>query len=77
MSVGEGEAAEKKARQARQAGLWTLCEEESSIALRTATHSVELRQLRVDCSLQAGDVEGAVGDLTYVRLPAVFVRCAD
>ncbi|KZT23259.1 hypothetical protein NEOLEDRAFT_1136914 [Neolentinus lepideus HHB14362 ss-1] len=66
MSVGEGEAAEKKARQARQAGLWTLCEEESSIALRTATHSVELRQLRVDCSLQAGDVEGAVGDLTRI-----------
>ncbi|TFK53273.1 hypothetical protein OE88DRAFT_1625989 [Heliocybe sulcata] len=66
MSVNEGETAEKKAKQARQAGLWTLCEQESSVALRTASHSVDLRQLRVDCSLQAGDVESAVGDLTRI-----------
>ncbi|EPQ59851.1 hypothetical protein GLOTRDRAFT_71540 [Gloeophyllum trabeum ATCC 11539] len=66
MSVSEGESAEKKARQAAKSHLWTLCEEESSIALRTATHSVDLRQLRVQCSLQAGDVESAVGDLTRI-----------
>ncbi|KDQ52052.1 hypothetical protein JAAARDRAFT_184645 [Jaapia argillacea MUCL 33604] len=62
--VSESEQAEKKARQAKRASLWTLCEEEASTALRTAMHSVELRHLRVDCSLRAGDVEGAVGDLT-------------
>ncbi|KAI0786545.1 hypothetical protein C8Q75DRAFT_799705 [Abortiporus biennis] len=64
MSISEAEMASKKAKQAMRAKLWTACAESASTALATASHSIELRQLRVDCSIASTDVEGAVGDLT-------------
>ncbi|KZT63888.1 hypothetical protein DAEQUDRAFT_741652 [Daedalea quercina L-15889] len=63
-SISEGEASAKKAAQAMKAKLWNACVEAASTALLTASHSVELRQQRVDCSLAAGDVDAAIGDLT-------------
>ena len=72
----EGEAAHKKATQAARAKLWTACEEAASTALSVASNSVEIRQQRAECSLAAGDLEMAVGDLTYVqrlgRIQATF-----
>jgi DnaJ homolog subfamily C member 3 len=63
-SITEGEMATKKTRQAHRAKLWTACEEASSAALSIASHSIEIRQQRAECSLAAGDLEMAVGDLT-------------
>ncbi|KAK0448228.1 hypothetical protein EV421DRAFT_1786383 [Armillaria borealis] len=60
----EGETITKKVEQERKAHLWNACVESASAALKTASHSVELRQMRAECSLAAGDFEGAVGDLT-------------
>ena len=65
--ITEGEAAHKKATQAARAKLWTACEESASTALAVAAHSLEIRQQRAECSLAAGDLEMAVGDLTYVQ----------
>ena len=65
--VTEGAAAHKKASKAARAKLWTACEEAASTALSVASHSIEIRQQRAECSLAAGDIEMAVGDLTYVR----------
>lgn len=67
-SVTEGEIATKKASQSARAKLWTACEEASSAALAIASRSVEIRQQRAECSLAAGDLEMAVGDLTCVRI---------
>lgn len=66
--ITEGEAAHKKANKAAHAKLWTACEEAASTALSVASHSIEIRQQRAECSLAAGDLEMAVGDLTYVTL---------
>ena len=63
-SVSDGEVAAKKATQAQRAKLWTACTDAATQALRTASHSLEIRQQRADCSLAAGDIEGGVGDLT-------------
>ena len=65
--ITEGEAAHQKANKAARAKLWTACEEAASTALSVASHSIEIRQQRAECSLAAGDIEMAVGDLTYVQ----------
>lgn len=64
LSVSEGELAAKKAKQAMRAKLWQACVEAASTALGQASHSTDLRQLRADCAIASGDIEGAVGDLT-------------
>jgi DnaJ homolog subfamily C member 3 len=63
-AISEAEAASEKARRAGKAQLWSSCSESASMALKTASHSVEMRQLRAECSLTGGDVESAIGDLT-------------
>ena len=65
-SITEGETAAKLTAQAQNAQLWTACTEAASQALKIASHSLEIRQQRAQCGLAAGDIEGAVGDLTYV-----------
>lgn len=70
--VTEGEAAHKKATKAARAKLWTACEEAASSALSVASNSIEIRQQRAECSLAAGDLEMAVGDLTYVQPTTAF-----
>ena len=63
-SISEGDAASRKAKQAWKAQLWTACTESASQALKIASHSLELRQLRAECALASGDIEGAVADFT-------------
>jgi|ERR1700722_5968003 len=65
-SISEGETAAKKAVQAQKAQLWTACTDATSQALKTASHSVDIRQQRAECALASGDLEGAVADLTQV-----------
>jgi DnaJ homolog subfamily C member 3 len=67
-ALSELEAVTDKAERAEHAQLWAACSEFASKALRTASYSVQLRRLRADCALAAGDVEGAVGDLSYVSI---------
>lgn len=62
--VSEAEMAAKKATQAMKAKLWQACVEAATTALHTASHSLQLRQQRANCAIAAGDIEGAVGDLT-------------
>ncbi|KAJ6579674.1 hypothetical protein DFH09DRAFT_1246175 [Mycena vulgaris] len=62
--IADAEAAAKQAAQERAALLWNACGESASRALRTSTHSVTVRSLRVECALGAGDIEGAVGDMS-------------
>lgn len=62
--ITEGEQLAKKATQERKAQLWNACVETTSTALRVASHSIEIRQMRAECALAAGDIEGASGDLT-------------
>ncbi|EJF60015.1 hypothetical protein DICSQDRAFT_88478 [Dichomitus squalens LYAD-421 SS1] len=64
MAITEGELASKKISQAIRAKLWQACVEAATTALSTASHSPKLRQQRADCSIAAGDIEGAVADLS-------------
>ncbi|KAH9853224.1 hypothetical protein C2E23DRAFT_728736 [Lenzites betulinus] len=64
MAITEGELATKKVAQAIRANLWQACIDAATMALSTASHSVKLRQQRADCSIAAGDIEGAVADLS-------------
>lgn len=63
-AIGDAQKAEKKAIQAKKSQLWAACQEMASQALKTASYSVSLREMRADCALTAGDIEGAVGDFT-------------
>ncbi|KAI0317606.1 hypothetical protein OF83DRAFT_1120519 [Amylostereum chailletii] len=64
LELSDAEAAAKKATQAQKAKLWTACQEAASQALRTASHSVSIRQQRANCELGGGEYEQALGDLT-------------
>ena len=64
MAITDGELASKKISQAVRAKLWQACTEAATIALSTASHSSKLRLQRADCSIAAGDIEGAVADLS-------------
>ena len=61
--TSEGESAAKKARESAKSGSHQKCIDAASDALKIASHSAELRELRSDCALAAGDVQQAVGDL--------------
>lgn len=59
------ESGAEKVRKAQKSELWTVCAEEAVQVLRVASHSVDMRTARADCSLRSGDYEGAIGDLRY------------
>ncbi len=65
-SLTTAEASASRAQQSKRAGLNQACVDAVTDAIRVASHSPDLRALRAECSLAAGDVQGAVGDL--VRL---------
>lgn len=65
-AIESGESMGAKARKAKKARLPMACMEAASEAVRVATHSVELRELRAECALEAADVDQAVGDLMCV-----------
>ncbi|KAF5309268.1 hypothetical protein D9619_012758 [Psilocybe cf. subviscida] len=62
--INEGEQLREKAEKERSAELWNACVESASQALRFASHSLEIRTWRAECSIGAGDVESTVGDMT-------------
>lgn len=62
--VAEGRRLEAQMERERAAQLWHACAASASAALRTASHSVDIRSVRAECALAAGDVDSAVGDLT-------------
>jgi DnaJ family protein C protein 3 len=62
--IEEGERMEAKMEQERSAQLWNACIESANAALRTASHSIDIRSVRAECELASGDIESAVGDLT-------------
>ncbi|KAF7314087.1 hypothetical protein HMN09_00567800 [Mycena chlorophos] len=70
--IAEAEVAAKQATQERSAQLWNACVENATKALRISTHSTSVRTMRVECALGAGDIEGAVGDMSRLTnlLPA-------
>ncbi|THH00661.1 hypothetical protein EW145_g7046, partial [Phellinidium pouzarii] len=71
--VSEGEVASNKAVQSKRAGLYQACVASATEALKVATHSSQLRELRADCALGSGDVQQAVGDLirlTHLTAPS-------
>jgi DnaJ family protein C protein 3 len=72
--VEDGEKAEVKAGRERGAQLWTACYESATRSLRVAPYAVEIREMRADCALRAGDIESAVGDLS--RLTHLRARTA-
>jgi DnaJ family protein C protein 3 len=66
VDIDEAEKATTNTWGTRDAQLWSACVENASQALKIASHSIEIRQTRAECALASGDVEGAVGDFTYV-----------
>jgi DnaJ homolog subfamily C member 3 len=61
--IEEGERMEAKMQKERAAQLWNACVESASAALRSASHSIDIRSVRAECALASGDVDSAVGDL--------------
>ena len=74
-SIIEGDRLRSKCLKERNAELWNACVDSASQALRIASHSVEIRTWRSECSLAAGDIEGSVGDLTYVLVTLDSAHC--
>lgn len=70
--LDETEELAKRAENEKDAQLWNACIEHSSSALRVASHSAHIRETRMTCEMAAGDLEGAVGDLTYVYTLSVL-----
>ena len=64
-SITEGETAAKLTAQAQNAQLWTACTEAASQAQDRFTFFGNQAAV-AQCGLAAGDIEGVVGDLTYV-----------
>ncbi|KAG6852227.1 hypothetical protein C0991_001829 [Blastosporella zonata] len=63
-SINVGMEMEEKMEKERGAQLWNACVESASAALRSASHSIDIRSVRAECAIAAGDVDSAVGDLT-------------
>ncbi|KAG5640914.1 hypothetical protein DXG03_006673 [Asterophora parasitica] len=63
-NINAGQELERKMEKERESQLWNACIESASTALRSASHSIDIRSVRVECALAAGDVDSAVGDLT-------------
>ncbi|KAK1926612.1 putative Co-chaperone [Papiliotrema laurentii] len=63
-SITQASAASKSAHKSAKGKHWQACVDHATKALEVGPNSVEMRQLRVECSTQLGDVEAAYGDLT-------------
>lgn len=61
--IQQGEQLTMQAKKARTARLNAACVDACTEAIRVASHDVELRELRAECALSAGDVRQAVVDL--------------
>jgi DnaJ family protein C protein 3 len=59
-------AASAAAHKAEKSRKWDGCVEHATKALETGPNSAELRELRVRCATELGDVEAVYGDLWWV-----------
>jgi DnaJ homolog subfamily C member 3 len=64
--INDAEKMTQRAEKERKSELWAACVESSTEALRNSAWNIKMRETRVECQLRSGDIEGAVGDLTYV-----------
>lgn len=64
-------AASAAAHKAEKSRKWDGCAEHATKALETGPNSAELRELRVRCATELGDVEAVYGDLRWVWLEAL------
>ncbi|GFZ49009.1 hypothetical protein JCM24511_06758 [Saitozyma sp. JCM 24511] len=64
-------AASAAAHKAEKSRKWDGCVEHATKALETGPNSAELRELRVRCATELGDVEAVYGDLRWVWLEAL------
>ena len=62
----EAEGAAYLATEAERKGDWEACINQAGMAILTAGTSLPLRQLRVRCRLEHGDVQEAISDLGHV-----------
>lgn len=65
-AVVDAADAAKKARKARKQKAYPLCVQHATKALETGPNSIEMREVRVACAEQMGDVDAVYGDLRYV-----------
>ncbi|WWD21936.1 hypothetical protein CI109_106424 [Kwoniella shandongensis] len=68
-SVDVAIGASKSAHKAAQMKNWVICVDHSTKALELGPNSAELRELRVQCATELGDVDAVYGDLS--RLAAL------
>lgn len=59
-------AASTSAHKAAKSKNWAGCVDQATKALEVAPNSAGLRELRVECSTEIGDVEAVYGDLRFV-----------
>jgi DnaJ family protein C protein 3 len=62
-SLNVAEGASKSAFSASEEKKWDQCIVQATKALEVGTNSAELRELRVDCATELGDVDAVYGDL--------------
>ncbi|KAI8956975.1 DnaJ-domain-containing protein [Daldinia sp. FL1419] len=62
----EAEGAAKLAEEAAAKGSWDECISQASGAILVANRAPNLRELRIKCRFEQGEVEGAMGDLQHI-----------
>ncbi|KAN0082098.1 hypothetical protein V8E54_003396 [Elaphomyces granulatus] len=62
----EAQTAAQTADEAEKKGDWETCVSQAGIAIVKANMAVHLRQLRLQCRLQRGDVQEAISDLGHI-----------
>lgn len=62
----EAQGAAKLAEAAAQKGNWDECISQASDAILVANRAPNLRELRIKCRFEKGEVEGAMGDLQHI-----------
>ncbi|WWC87303.1 uncharacterized protein L201_002191 [Kwoniella dendrophila CBS 6074] len=63
-SLNLAAAASKSAHNAKQSKDWHVCVDHATKALEVGPNSSELRELRLDCATELGDVQAVYGDLS-------------
>lgn len=71
-AISQAGHAAGQARQNSKKKQWQGCVDHATRALETGPNSAEMRELRVECATQLGDIEAVYGDLTYVLVEAAI-----
>lgn len=60
------QAAMGSASNAREGKRWDVCVDQATKALEVGPNSGQLREMRIECATELGDVESVYGDLRWV-----------